>query len=314
MEKITSISQLPDWFRKRTYHKRLSDVDWFREIRKRQKLFSSIELDDWAEPASSPLAAEMRDESRKLLLDMLEMDNVPADSLIYLVPQEGFPIRELTVGEAAFLSFPLRHSDASEVVDEYKKLLETWCNVLRYREAVKEQPLLRSSWNYDRELASFIDHFDNDSKLDSPVETYSEYLGNPWLSYGRPLNGYPLTIDTQFDDQTILQHVKDWLVEKRKTESSKARRPFNQNDFDDWEYYKIRELFDLQTWATINGTKILDRVMADALWPNAPDNFSPIDVLRTTARKKADEVFQFETVVRLYGQLRLDHGENFLIE
>ena len=52
--------------------------------------------------------------------------------------------------------------------------------------------------------------------------------------------------------------------------------------------------------------------MADALWPLAQDNFSPIDVFRTTARKKTNEIFQFETVVRLYGQLRLKHGENFL--
>jgi hypothetical protein len=139
-------------------------------------------------------------------------------------------------------------------------------------------------------------------------------MGNPWLSYGRPLNGFPVTIDTQFDDETIITHVKLWLAEKRKSEGESARRPYNQSDFDDWAYYRIRELFDLENWAIASNVKILDSVIAAALWPNAPDGFSPIDVLRTTARRKAKDIFRFETSVRLWGQLLISRGENFLDE
>ena len=45
-------------------------------------------------------------------------------------------------------------------------------------------------------------------------------------------------------------------------------------------------------------------------------NFSPIDVLRTTARKKAEEVIKSETIISLKNQIFLAHGglpkgENF---
>ncbi len=308
MEKIKDISKLPDWFHKRVYRKQLSDIDWYREIRRRQNLLSLIEMR--GEDLSS-----IGEESHQILSEFLENEDVRPDSLIYVVSQDGIPFRELTVGETAFLAFSAQQSDVSEIVRKYEKLLELWRVTIEEIQTAEAEGEPKLTYGlYDRDLATFIDQLDDEdeSKLESPIEQYYEHLENPWLSYGRPLNGYPLTIDTQFDNETILQHVKEWLIEKRKTEGSKARRPFNQNDFDDWEFYKIREIFDLQTWATLNGTKILDRVIADALWPNAPDDFSPIDTLRTTARKKTKDIFQFETVVRLYGQLRLIHGENFL--
>ena len=105
-------------------------------------------------------------------------------------------------------------------------------------------------------------------KLDEPIEKFLEGVGNPWLSYGRPLNGFPITVDTQFDDETIVSFFKQWLAEKRKTEGERARRPFLQSDFDDWEYYKVREIFDLETWAEIINVKIPDNVIAQFLWPN----------------------------------------------
>ena len=39
-----------------------------------------------------------------------------------------------------------------------------------------------------------------------------------------------------------------------------------------------------------------------------------IEVLRTTARKKVKDVFNYQVVVRLYGQLLLEYGENFLVK
>jgi len=308
MEKIKNISELPDWFHKRSYRKQLSDKDWYREIRWRQNLQSLVEMHGEA-------LLNIGEESYEFLSKFLEKEDVRPDSMIYVVPGEGVPVLDLTVGETAFLAFSTQKSDVSAMVEKYIKLLELW------REACDEMQAAGSSGptpafgQYEVELPAFLDQLEKDDpKFDCPIEQYSKCLMNPWLSYGRPLNGHPVTIDTQFDDETILHHVKKWLVEKRKTEGIKARRPFNQNDFDDWEYYKIREIFDLQMWATLNDKKILDRVLAEALWPNAPDDFSPIDTLRTTARKKTKDIFQFETVVRLYGQLQLAHGENFLIE
>ena len=307
MKKITDASELPEWFHKRTYQKQLSDIDWYREIRMRQNLLSLVEL-------GRERKIKMNEESRRILLKLLEMENVRPDSLIYLAPQEGMPVCDLTVNEVAFLAFSVQRSDVSPIVSNYEQLLELWRDAIDEMRTAGEYGPTPIFGQYEGELTKFMDDLDDDKdpKFLSPIEPYFEELGNPWLSYGRPLNGTPLTIDLQFDDETILKNVKEWIAEKREAEGSKARRPLNQKDFDDWEYYKIREIFDLQMWATLHDSKILDRVLADVLWPNVLDDFSPIDTLRTTARKKVKEVFQFETVVRLYGQLRLVHGENFL--
>lgn len=308
MEKITDISRLPDWFYKRIYRKQLSDINWYREIRIRQSLLSLIEM--WGERN-----LKIPEESRNSLLERLKKDDVRSDSMIYFVSQEAIPISDLTVGETAFLAFSTRRSNASEIVKKYEQLLELWIDALDEMKAAGDDGPTPTFGQYETELAAFVDQFDDiESIFESDIGQYYARLENPFLSYGRPLNGHPLTIDTQFDDETILRHVKEWLIETRKKEGSKARRPFNRNDFDDWEYYKIREIFDLQIWAILNDSKILDRVLADALWPNTPDDFSPIDVLRTTARKKVKDVFQFETVIRLYSQLKVNHGENFLTQ
>lgn len=305
MERITKVSDLPEWIRKKTYSNKLSDIDWYREIRRRQKLFSLIDF-------HKKELTRIDEDSREFLLDMLERDIRP-DSMIFHIPQDGVPICDLTVGETTFLAFSTQQSGSLAIINKYKKLLELWSDTLDKRKSAGEDRP-PTYGQYDLELAHFVDQLsERDSEiLEAPIAQYSDPLRNPFLSYGRPLNGYPLTIDLQFDDKTILDNVKKWLAEKREAEQVKARRPFTQQDFDDWQFYKTREIFDLEAWAAINDAKIFDRVIADALWPNAPDGFSAIDVLRTTARKKVREIFTFETVVRLYGQLRLEHGENFL--
>ena len=309
MEKIKDISKLPDWLSKRIYKKQLSDIDWYREVRLRQRLLSVMSV-----YIESPI--EKDDKSRLFLNQMLERDDIRPDSMAYVLPQGGTPVQDLTVSESVFLEYSIRNSDVSEFAEQYRNLLSQWTIACDDIEASAKAGTPRLTYGmYDRHLPKFLDRLEGgNSNFDCPITSYSNQLGNPWLSYGRPLNGYPVTIDAQFDDETILQNVKAWLVKTRESEGTKARRPFNQNDFDDWEFYKIRELFDLQTWALLNDKKILDRVLADYLWPNSSDEFSPIDVLRTTARKKTKEVFTFDTVTRLYGQLNITHGENFLLK
>jgi hypothetical protein len=258
----------------------------------------------------------LSDELRRPLLELLATDDVRPDSLIYLVGQQGTPVRDMTVDEVTFLRSGIRDETIRSWMEEYETLLKLWREALEEHERNPDGPTPKFG-NYERALADFVDrlgHNDAEKSFSALAQRQTEYLGNPWLSYGRPLNGYPITIDTQFDDVTIIEHIKAWLSVRRRAEESRARRPFNQSDYDDWEYYKVREVFDLQTWAEISDVKVPDRLLAAAVWPNASETFSPIDVLRTTARKKVDEVFRFETAVRLYGQLRLARGENFLID
>lgn len=307
IRRITSVSELPDWFKNRTYKKKLSRVDWFREIRMRQTLIHLLEMGQ----RHTHYSEEASNERREFLLRLLEAAPRP-DSLIFLVSQSNRPVHDLTAGEALYLKSAIRDDDLIQVGKKFDGLLLLWFKALKEDPVGPTTPLFG---DFERRIRVFFDELEKSSyadKLDEPIDKFLDGVGNPWLSYGRPLNGFPITVDTQYDDETIINFFKNWLAEKRKTEGERVRRPFLQNDFDDWEYFKIREIFDLEAWATIMNVKILDKVIAHSLWPNSSDDFSPVDVLRTTARKKVKEVFSFNVVVRLYGQLLLEYGENFL--
>lgn len=305
-KRIKSVSELPDWYKHRSYRKRLSKVDWFREIRMRQSVVRLLEMDQ----ADGHSLDDLSDSSRKILLRFLETAPHPS-SPIFFISQSNRPVHALTAEEAIYLRSAIRDEDLSQFGKEYDRLLSLW------HKACDEDPEGPTPLfgEYEHQLEKFVDELEKHpyaGKLEQPIESVLDGVGNPWLSYGRPLNGSPITIDTQYDDETITSYFKSWLAEKRRAEGERVRRPFVQNDFDDWEYFKIRELFDLETWATVMNVKILDKVIAHALWPNPSDSFSPIDVLRTTARRKVKDVFNFNVVVRLYGQLLLEYGENFL--
>jgi hypothetical protein len=315
MEKIKSASELPEWFFKRSYRKQLSDIDWYREIRLRQMVVSTLEFLKRAKIEVSDYShTEGNAESCFHNFAKLSIENVRPDSIVFHIDDRGQPVKDVSVLEAHFLAFCLKASNVNPLLEDFDRLLTTWGEFI-YSENMK--PDMEKSkmfpYAYEMELGKFIDNMnDQDSAVHMSVNPYVEALRNPFLSFGNVLNGHPLTIDTTYDDSTIMNGVKEWLSKKRIAEKTKARRPLNQNDFDDWEYYKIREIFDLQYWATVNNKKIMDNVIAKVLWPNAPDEFSPIDVLRTTARKKVREIFRSDTVMQFFGQLELMHGENFL--
>ena len=308
IRKITSATDLPNWFKERPYKKQLSKVDWYREIRHRQFLLRMFEL----QQAIQRMPKSAQEKSNEILLDILEATPRP-DSYIFLVPQSDRPVHDLTAGEVLYLRSAIHDDYLIQIGKRFDGLLSLW------RKALGENPegptpLFRE---YEHQIASFLRGIEKSpcaEKLDDPIQKILDSMGNPWLSYGRPLNGFPITIDIQYDDQTIISHFKDWLDKKRKAEGERVRRPFNQNDLDGWEHFKIREIFDLEIWARITNAKISDSVIAHVLWPVSPDDFSPIDVLRTTARKKSKEIFTFNVVIRLYGQLLLENGENFLVQ
>lgn len=272
------------------------------EMRQREADYYEEEDLDWSRKALL--------ESREILLKLLKNTPHP-NSLLFYVSQSNRPVHDLTAGEALYFRSAIRDDDLIQLGKRFDGLLSLWLAALK-EDPEGPTPLFGE---YEHQIQIFFTDLDKSpwaGKLDEPVEKFLDGVGNPWLSWGRPLNGFPITIDTQYDDETIINYFKSWLAEKRKTEGKRVRRPFLQNDFDDWEYFKIREIFDLEAWAKLMNVKILDKVIAHSLWPNPSDDFSPIDVLRTTARKKSKEVFSRNVVVRLYGQLLLEYGENFL--
>lgn len=303
--KIKDISQLPNWFFERKYETNISDIQWYREIRRRQFVLSYI---DW-------LGGHLKEISKipKICMDFL-VEDISPDSKIYVILGQNTPISEITASQANYFASSFRSSSNRKGLKPYEKLLEHWSTKLE--DSKKETT---SNWRtkyftqYEHRLSDIVENYDA-KILGSDVNNDMDSIYNPYISYSKSIIGYPITVNTQFDDKTILKYFHEWLKEIREIEKTKAVRPFNQNDYDDWAYFKIREIFDLQTWARIKNVKILDRVIAQAVWPHAPDDFSPIDVYRTTARRKVEQIFQFKTVVRIYGQLNVEHGENFLLK
>lgn len=309
IKKIKSVSELPDWFKKRQYKKKLSKIDWYREIRQRQIVSGMIENS----------TTSISDAGRTTLIEILTTTPF-RNSPIFLIPQgdrisQGYrPIHDLTAGEALFFHSAISDDDLIQLANEFDRLLVCWRNAIKEEDESDDGPTPLMG-QYKALLEKFFAEIDNKpyiNKINEPICNFTNNAGNPWLFYSRVLNGWPITVDTEYDDETIIKYFKGWLAKKRKTEGERLRRPFIQNDLDDWSYFKIREVFDLETWAILANVKILDKVLAQALWPISPDDFSPIDVLRTTSRKKAKEIFTFPVVVRLHGQLLLENGENFL--
>lgn len=300
MNVIKSVSDLPEWFQSKRYRKALNAAEWYREIVSRTRPVSIDELK--ADGNLSPERAAWHWDMRLQSIDWQRHPN----SITFYLPQETDPVTDLSIAEAFFLSESVSNPALLKTKERMINLLSLW------RKEHEREDAFLYSYQYEVALKDFAD---NDLSNDAVWEVAcQDNEGNPYLSYGRPLSGWPICIDTQYDDETIISHFKAWLAEQREFEGSKARRPFNENDFSDWENYRIRELHDLESWAGLHDVRILDRVLAAALWPTPADTFSPLDVLRTTARRKVSEVFRYEIAVRLYGQLRLQLGENFLSE
>ncbi len=304
--RVISVDAIPDWLKTRKYPKGLSDIDWYRSIRQRQLVGDLMTTRNASHSDPHP----MTDHGKETLLSILKSDPRP-DSLIFWISQSALPVGDLSASEALYISTVITDADLQVFSEKFASLMSRWESATQ-EDQNGPTPLFGE---YERHLERFFEEFDASPfscKLEQSVDTLLPDHGNPWLSYGRPLNGHPITVDTQYDDKTLVEEFKKWLAEKRQVEGERVKRPFNQNDIDDWEYYKIRQIFDLECWAALSGVRILDRVMVQLLWPNPIDDFSPIDVLRTTPRKKVQEVFAFNVVVRFFGQMRFTYGENFL--
>ncbi|WP_129111349.1 DUF6387 family protein [Burkholderia pseudomallei] len=308
MEIIKSSKDLPTWFRDRTYEKNLSAVEWYCEIVSRVfRLESLLELLEEQQPDAA-LAEKIWD-TRSLLTDWRK---IPKDSGLWKyfyvgIDQNNKPVDDLNYLEVYYLSegmtdYP-QFLQAKRLMSE---LLSSFQKLHGNREDVWVVPP-----EYKAQLENFI--LRAGGARTEPAHQID--AGNPFLDYGRPLNGFPITVDTQYDDATLEACFKKWLKERRRKDGERARRPFNQNDFDDWQQYRIREVFDLDLWSRLTGTRITDQAIVSALWPAGDtDNFNALDHLRTTVRANIKKIFVWPLVVRFYGQLRMQVGENFLIQ
>ena len=295
---------LPAWFKNRTYKKRLSAVEWFREIRWRQVLTYSVQVRKRRAPGTPPTPE--RDE---MFLELLKRIP-PVNSPMYRIPSRlHHPVSDLTIGEVFYFHSVIRDEDSLAIETKFDELVAL---VPQTSEELSNLFTLRGLSEQTCQFATTCDELlrlNGVDRLAGPLKPLLPALLPVFVNFA---NGVPITVDTRYDDGTIIEQFKAWLAKTRKSEGKRLRRRFIQNDFDNWEYYRIREIFDLDAWAVLSNLTVSDKVIADAVWPNAPDQFSPIDVLRTTARKMVSKVFTLDVVTRMHGQLSRELGENFL--
>lgn len=306
MKTIKSVNDLPDWFKQTKYEKNLDAVGWYREIRRRVYALGVIE--EFKRRSFADVAIQRA--------FTMFYSGWGKDNPFYNLPDAGKPVSDLTKLEAMFIAASLDNERSIEAQQHYRELIRT------FYEGVERPGVKLFGQDYEKKIDAFLEKYGSeDEPLREPVyniavksEVKHLFLSHVrvWLPHGQPLKGYPVVIDTSHDDETILASVQQWLAQRRKEDGIKAKRPFNDKDFSDWAYYRIREVLDLETWAQLNDVNILDAVMAAALWPHEPDEMDTVAVLRTTTRKKVKEVFQNEVCLRLYAQLKHEIGENFL--
>ena len=300
MSMIKSVKDLPDWFKTSSYRKNLDGVDWYREVRKREWAAWEIRLasKDPTVPAH-----------RALTLFRASYKELKKNWSLYYQYGLDDPVRDMSRAHAMFLAaYNYENEECQLFFDSAKVLIDHYKGEIRRG----------SEWappEYEDRLSFFMDDWINYENVGMDEMAYKVTYenGNPFLEYGRPFEGFPVIIDATFDDETIIRALKVWLKGVREN-NSPAKRPFNQNDYDDWTFYKIREVHDLDAWSRLASVKIPDRVIASALWPHASDDMSPIDILRTTSRKKVREIFTADVSQRLYGQMSVEKGVNFLEE
>lgn len=290
--------QLDEWFVASRYKRGLTLTEWYREISNRT-LFRSMCYELWSDKDFPSKVVEDDCGVFRILLDT----PVP-DWAGYHPSGIEDPIQELSIAEAIHLTTGLTHEE-----EQYKRDLQA----------------LKAFWDtndgastgrnfppgYETQLYAFLQRWQKLESLKRSAYERDEN-GNYFLSCGRPLSGYPLTIDIQFDDETLTAVFQDWLKQRRRADGEKARRPFNENDTSDWEQYRVREVFDLQLWARVYNERLTDRRIAELAWGNWNKDISPIDILVKTTRKKVDELFRTSTQIRFYGQLRMQLGDDFL--
>ncbi len=299
--KVKSASELPEWFKTRSYKKQLSAVEWYVEVRARQVIAKIL-----ARKPDGPIEEHTRAIIRRL------QSGAPAYSTGYSLREVTKAVNDLTVGEALYFRSVATDSEVIGIGRSLDSLLAVWHSTLAQMRAEGKIP--EDFWQTVNQLQDKLDELSLTEQWKSPATQLDDNFGDPAAFSRDVFNGFPVTVDTYLDDETIIEHFKEWLSKQRQRAAERARRPFTRNDFDDWEHYKIRELFDLETWARLEGVKIQDKVLARAMWPTPPDDISPVDVLRTTTRKKARDVFTLAVAERLYRQLCVEKGENFLME
>ncbi|MCX7205907.1 MAG: DUF6387 family protein [Proteobacteria bacterium] len=163
-----------------------------------------------------------------------------------------------------------------------------------YFKKLKEKTYLDESIGFNIPLTAF------DKNREEDLRNASNFLSKPYDETGFGL----VEVDPSASDEQIIFEFKNWLAKWRKEMQSKTPSyNFTNEDFNKWHVYRLLAYFDLSYWAELEGVKIADAAMFDALFPN--ENAGGVNSFNDRIkRQKAwiNKVFTYETARSLEAQ------------
>jgi hypothetical protein len=113
-------------------------------------------------------------------------------------------------------------------------------------------------------------------------------------------------IDLEASDEQIKKDLILWLEQERKRRDKPApKKNFSDADLSGWYESAVLPYLDLMFWAEIEGVKINQYAIAQAIFPDAYSLDSDVDPLRRlkTTKKKAEYLMTYEAMKLLELQI-----------
>ena len=113
----------------------------------------------------------------------------------------------------------------------------------------------------------------------------------------------PVMIDLEQDDESLKLAFELFLEGAREATGVESRK-IDEKTLQEWRFYGVLQIFDLQYWAALSGERYTDNVLASAVW--GADDVDINERLRKVARPKMVELFQDTlTLERLMNQVQI---------
>jgi hypothetical protein len=273
---ITTINELPDWFKLENYAKAAKFEDasdsWHYELSTRLKLRETLRVNKNLEPQNN----------WRLLRSWVKIKNY---GLLNCAEDDemDIKIREMLMINQDSISKTQSTLDIDEPVCA---TIQTLSNFSAYGflwfDSMKNE--------IDNKFhVNFIEEF---SKTDSIVKKeafawlWQPYHGSSFLCE----TGHTYAqVNMQASDEQIKKDFAKWLAHQRQRRNkATAKKNFSESDFSSWSEAAILPYLDLIFWAELESIRIPQHVIAQAIFPNAyalGSDVDPLGKLKTTKKK-----------------------------
>lgn len=271
---------LPKWFPLRVYTSELTKEEWLDELAMRVTVKTSLDCGNNRENVKNLFQDLIVDKKYKKGFLVSKNKDVP----------EIWGIRELSGFDALYLSCAVDNSTQGLL---FKNRLQ---EIIRSKDAnaiFNELP--KELENQKR--GSFVAVTDKENE--------------PFYFYD-VLSGFPVKVDLDQDDETLIAAFKVWLAQIRE-DLGEAKKPIGEKDFLAWKEYGLLQTFDLDFWALLNDSKFTNNVIANAIWPDS--EVDTTERLRKVTKPKVEELLTDWRVVRcLARQLEVENAVQSLLK